>query len=291
MTCSRLSANNWSASKLYDKAHPQQNIDRLMDEERFLECWRQCERVGMVSTRELAANSETQLWDAGQRGFNEMSRNLIVIGRRNRQVYLTDDDKIHCEACPSKHQNLPLKIIKHTADNRFGFVMDTVVTPGAMFIVNVQLQTKGRKQHDSLRNQLYNTFGSDALTVPSLENIEFHGDRGYFSEQSFLSILQPTGCMFTCTCPQGNWLPFALGKPTVALCSCTRRIIVRICGMQRLDRRHCIRQIVMSTRRLALAILMVRNMSLLHLLQQPRLPIKLGQIVAEHLLQRMVLHP
>ena len=56
-----------------------------------------------------------------------MSRNLIVIGRRNRnrQVYLTDDDKIHCEACHSKHQNLPLKIIKHTADNRFGFVMDT----------------------------------------------------------------------------------------------------------------------------------------------------------------------
>jgi len=46
-------------------------------------------------------------------------------------------------------------------------------------------------------------------------------------------------------------------------------VFMRICGMQRL----------------------VRNMPLLHLLQQPRLPIKLGQIVAEHLLQRMVLHP
>ena len=39
-----------------------------------------------------------------------------------------------------------------------------------------------------------------------------HGDRGYFSENAFVGILLLTGCHLTCTCPQGKWLPFALGR-------------------------------------------------------------------------------
>ena len=54
-------------------------------------------------------------------------------------------------------------------------------------------------------------FGRDALTPPNLQNVEFHGDRGYFSEGAFLGILLLCACMFTCTCPKGKWLPFVIG--------------------------------------------------------------------------------
>ena len=64
-----------------------------------------------------------------------------------------------------------------------------------------------------MRNQIYTSaFGRDLFTPPDLHNIEFHGDRGYFSENSFIGILLLTGCVLTCTCPRGKWLSFVLGN-------------------------------------------------------------------------------
>ena len=92
-------------------------------------------------------------------------------------------------------------------------VIDTLVCTTTLAIACLQVAVKGRKSHDNLRNMLYNNaFGSDAFNPPELHNVDFHGDRGYFSEKSFLDILLATGCLLTCTCPRGVWLPFAFGK-------------------------------------------------------------------------------
>ena len=70
------------------------------------------------------------------------------------------------------------------------------------------------------------------LTIlpPNLARIEFHGDRGYFSEITFLSILLQTGCLLTCTCPKGNWLPFVLGK-NITLAEGDKRLVLPEDGM------------------------------------------------------------
>ena len=136
---------------------------------------------------------------------NKQCRNLTVVGRSGRQIYLQDDDKNHFESDPKKNRNLNIRIIKHTADNRWGMVIDTVVTTATLLLVSVQLQVKKRKQHDNMRNQLFGcAFGRDSLTLPNLQGVEFHGDRGYFSEGAFLAILLLCGCMLTCTCSKGK---------------------------------------------------------------------------------------
>ena len=62
-------------------------------------------------------------------------------------------------------------------------MIDTVVTTATMLLVSVQLQVRERKQHESMRNQLFSyACGRDALTPPNLQGVEFHGDRGHFSE-------------------------------------------------------------------------------------------------------------
>jgi len=142
-----------------------------------------------------------------------MCRNLVVVGRSGRQLYTIDDDKIHCETSKPKNHNVNVKIVKHAADNRLGMICDALMTTTTMMIVSLQVQIKARKQHDNLRNQLYAvSFGSDPYSPPDLAEIEFHGDRGYFSENSFLAILLLCGCMLSCTCPKGNWLWCFIGK-------------------------------------------------------------------------------
>lgn len=55
-------------------------------------------------------------------------------------------------------------------------------------------------------------FGRNAFNPPDLSSVEMHGDRGYFPENSFVGILLLTGCLLTCTCPKGKWLPYAVGN-------------------------------------------------------------------------------
>ena len=76
---------------------------------------------------------------------NEQFRNITVVGREGRHIYLQDDDKVHVEFDPKKNRNYNLKIIEHTADNRWGFIIDTMVTTELMLLISVQLQVKGRK--------------------------------------------------------------------------------------------------------------------------------------------------
>ena len=52
-------------------------------------------------------------------------------------------------------------------------------------------------------------FGRDPFIAHDLNQIELHGVRGYFSENSFLGILLPASCKLICTCPRGLWLAFS----------------------------------------------------------------------------------
>lgn len=237
ITCARLSANQWTVAKLYDEKHPQANMERCMQEEEFLACWRQIAKCGIPNSRDEAANGEVPLWEDVQRALSGMCRNLTVVGRSGVQSYVADDDKFHCETAPGKNTNLAVKIIKHSNDNRWGGVFDVIVCTCTLLLVSLQLHIKGRKQHDNLRNQLYaDAFGRCALTPPNLQNIEFHGDRGYFTENSFVSILLLTGCMLTCTCPNGKWLPFVVGK--AALAENDKRIVIPEQGIMTLEVRE-----------------------------------------------------
>ena len=80
--------------------------------------------------------------------------------------------------------------MKHVANNRVGMIVDMIVTTATLLIVSLQLQVKGQKSHDNMRNQLFaDAFGRDATTTPKLSNVEFQGDRGYFPENAFVGIL------------------------------------------------------------------------------------------------------
>ena len=128
MTCARLSANQWSVSKLYDLDHRQQMMERMMERGDFLSCWKQIEECGISDSLETSANDEAPFWEDCQNSLNKLNRNLVVTGRSGRQTYINDDDKIEVETDPRTHRNLNFKIVKHVADNRFGMICDTIVT-------------------------------------------------------------------------------------------------------------------------------------------------------------------
>ena len=69
-TSERISANNWTTAKLYDKKHPQLNVDDYMEEEEYLECWRQISVCGLPKTREESANDKVPFWKEVQAAIN-----------------------------------------------------------------------------------------------------------------------------------------------------------------------------------------------------------------------------
>lgn len=143
MTSLRLSANQWTMSKLYDKDHPQMGIDRLMTESDYLTCWKQISMCGLPTTREQSANSAVPLWEEIQAVVNKEFCAITVVGRNGRQSYTIDDHKLHSETEGRKHRNFTPKIIKHTADNRNGMVVDTVVCTVTLLIVSLQVAVIG----------------------------------------------------------------------------------------------------------------------------------------------------
>ncbi len=66
ITNERLSANQWTTAKLYNKEHPQMDIDQCMDEDEFIRSWKQIKSCGISATREEAANGEISLWEECQ---------------------------------------------------------------------------------------------------------------------------------------------------------------------------------------------------------------------------------
>ena len=209
LTGMRLSANNWNAAQLYDKEHPQLNVDECMPEAQYHQCWRAISACGLPNTREDSANGEVPLWEEMQTALNTLLRTFVVECRTGRFSVVLDDHKQHIEFDPRKVKNLGIRIIKHVADNRWGFTIDTVVDAVTLLIANVQAALVGVPQHEAMRQQLFgSTFGRHPFRVPDLSNVEMHCDRGYFSETTFLTILLAAGCWLTCTCPRGKWLPF-----------------------------------------------------------------------------------
>ena len=90
----RLSANNWTAAKLYDEEHPQ-DVSRLLQKAEFIQCWDQIKKCNLPEFRELAANNKPPFYESCQKVINTQCRNITVVGRSGRHIYLQDDGKYH----------------------------------------------------------------------------------------------------------------------------------------------------------------------------------------------------
>ena len=60
-TSMRLSSNQWTTAKLYDKEHPQLNVDQCMEEAEYWKCWEDINTCGVPETLEESANSKVLL--------------------------------------------------------------------------------------------------------------------------------------------------------------------------------------------------------------------------------------
>ena len=65
-TSMRLSSNQWTTAKLFDKEHPQLNVDQCMEEAEYFKCWNDINTCGVPKTLEESANGEVPLWEAVQ---------------------------------------------------------------------------------------------------------------------------------------------------------------------------------------------------------------------------------
>ena len=86
-----------------------------------------------------------------------MLRTFTIEGRSGPQSFVIDDHKAHCETNPAKYKNMNQRFVKHVADNRWGMVINTIVYTTTFLVASLQVAVKGRKSHDNLRNQLYNS--------------------------------------------------------------------------------------------------------------------------------------
>lgn len=179
-------------------------------------CWKQISKCGLPATREDSANSAIPFWEEVQAATTKQQRTYTSEDRTGQQLYVIDNAKLYCKVHPKNHRNINVKVIKHVADNTRSMVFDTIVCATILLVASPQVAIKSSKSHDNLIKQLYDSaLGRDAYTPPDLSNVEFHCNRGHFSENTCVGILSLISCLLTCTCPRGNWLLFVLGNITI----------------------------------------------------------------------------
>ena len=202
-TNTRLMSAKSSSACVYHEESPH-DVKHLMLEEEFLQCWREVCSEGVPKEDEMPGNVSL-FWEEIERTMNKLFRNLVIVGRSGKQLWLIDDDKIHYETKPQTNKVLNIKTLKHVRDNRWGFVLDTLLTQALMMVGDVRMHRRNSKQIDNLKNQvLGSAFGTDPLKVPDLTDMGLMFDRGYSFELSFLDILIPANLDTTCSSQRGK---------------------------------------------------------------------------------------
>ncbi|EJK71390.1 hypothetical protein THAOC_07177, partial [Thalassiosira oceanica] len=202
------------ASQLYDEDYSQTHpIDHLMEKAEYYACWDEISKQDLPPSSSSGANLQTPFWEAVESTLNQMLRKIVIIGRDGEQLYLLDDDKFHFESHPSKHRHLNLRILKHTRDNRWGMVMDTLCVPALLMPADIRTHRKGAKQVDTTRHQLFGSaFGSDPQTVPDLSGVHIMMDRGYSMEKQHQETLAPSKVDSTCSTARALTLAYNYGQ-------------------------------------------------------------------------------
>jgi hypothetical protein len=138
-------SNQWTTVKLYDKVHPQLNVDECMDEADYISYWKQITKCGLPVTREESTNEETPLWEEVQGVISKRLCTFTIEGRMGSQSFVIDDHKAHCEVNPAKHRTMSVQFIKHVLDNRWGMIIDMVLCSSLLLLMDLQFAIKEQK--------------------------------------------------------------------------------------------------------------------------------------------------
>ena len=128
---------------MYNKKHPELNVDECLPKAQYHQSWRAISTCGLPNTRENSTNGEVPLWEEVQTALNTLLHTFVIECREGRFSVVLDDHKQHIEFDPKKVKKLGIRTIKHVADNRWGFVVDTVADAVTLLIANVQVALVG----------------------------------------------------------------------------------------------------------------------------------------------------
>ena len=208
----RLAHTKSKASHLYSSDFPT-DTSNLMERAEFYRCWRQIAEEGVPTSTSIGATSQILFWEEVETEVNKLFRELFIVGRSGKMIFLTDDDKFHYESHPKKNKLFNVKIMKHVRDNRWGMVMDVLCIPSLLFPTDIRTHRKGSKQIDITKMQLFGSaFGNDPNQVVDLSNIHKFLDRGFSFEQSHQDVLGPSKCDVTNTSARNLSLAFNFGQ-------------------------------------------------------------------------------
>ena len=212
ITNTRLSSCRCSTAELFNDMSAFDTTG-VMAKEEFIACWDEICKVGELSSASMTANAEDLFWEQVEDALNTMLKNIVIIGRNGKQIYLIDDDKVHFESHQRNHRHWLVKLLKHVKDNRWGMVLDTLCCPALLMVCNIHTHRKGEKQIDATQQQLFGSaFGNNALRKPDLSETTFFTDRGYTTKKQHVEVVAPTGANHTGTMARAPSAAYHFGK-------------------------------------------------------------------------------
>ena len=159
-----------------------------------------------------ASRCEECLWEQLERVINTLLQKITVVGRNVSISISLDDDKIWLQVSGMNlEDDFGLRRVQHVRDNREGIVAHTAISSATNLPLHFMFERNGDGATDCFKRIFSKMFNSNPESIPDLNGIVNHSDRGYTIQSTIFDFLIPAGCDLTHTVKRIMPFPFVWG--------------------------------------------------------------------------------
>lgn len=195
-------------------------LDKLvMEEKDYLKIWSEIATTKKVKLSAFIGSNRRDncIWQSLERATNKFLRKVAIVNRTDDISIALDDDKIWVQSSGTNEEdNFGLRKVTHVNDNRKGLVAHTAANAGIIFPVGFLMERVGERATDCFQRLFHNLFPPTSYsqgnqTLPNLNGVINHSDRGYTLESTTFDFLLPAGGDFNNTVKRIMPFPFVWG--------------------------------------------------------------------------------
>ena len=190
-----------------------------MEKDEYISIWKKVATVKKVYLQSFVGTNRRDacLWQLLETAVNNFLRKIAIVGRTDDISIALDDDKIWVQTSgKNEEDDFGLRKVTHVKDNRKGIIAHTAVNSSTIFPLGFLFERKGNRATDCFQNLFMNMFPASNFsdgnqTLPDLNGVINHSDRGYTLESTVFDFLLPAGSEFTNTVKRIAPFPFVWG--------------------------------------------------------------------------------
>ena len=210
--CLQMSYKECPSSLYEDYSQLRDKVPMKKDE--YMNIWKNIATGKKVSLSNFigASRREECMWEQLERVINTLLRKITVVGRNVSISISLDDDKIWLQVSGMNlEDDFGLRRVQHVRDNRKGIVAHTAISSASNLPLHFMFERNGDGATDCFKRIFSKMFNSNQESIPDLNGIVNHSDRGYTIQSTIFDFLIPAGCDLTHTVKRIMPFPFVWG--------------------------------------------------------------------------------